>query len=190
MSFNFFLPCLGLLEPWLKVVGTSEYRGFTCYKKTTLRISALTKSFWLTLGWPTGPHVAIPVPVECFVPLTLILCWCYSMDTTVDSMARVLFEAPRKVPVTQVKELFGRALILVLIMLLFGFVSLSWSITLMDRISALTCQVHHSTPMLKMHKKVITHISIEKLRGSEGKMTISTIMSFAKCFKLVFCRFS
>lgn len=151
------------------VVGTSEYRAFNCYKKTTLKVSALTKSCRLRLGWPTGPHVVIPVPVEGSVPITQFPCWSYSTGTTIDSMAVMLFEMPRNVPATQVKELFGRALILILLVLLFGFILSSWCITLVEHTRAFTCQMHRSTHMLKMHKKVTFHISVEKLGGSETK---------------------
>lgn len=168
MSFNFF-PCLIFLKPQLKVVGTAEYRGFNCYEKVILRVSAVTKSFWLRVSWPTRPHVVILVPAKCSGPTTLFLCWCDSTDAATDSVAMLLLEMPGNVPVVQVKELFRRALALILITLLFGLILISWCIPSIDHNRALTCQVHHSTHMLQMVEKVIILIFIEKLCDSERK---------------------
>lgn len=70
ICFLNFLPCLILLWPQLNAVRTSGYRGFNCFKKTILRVSALKKSFWLRLGCLTAPHKVILVPAKCSAPTT------------------------------------------------------------------------------------------------------------------------
>lgn len=57
--------------------------------------------------------------MPCSVPTTPFLYWCYFIVNTIDSVAMMVFEMPSHMPVTQVEELFGRVLILMLILLLF-----------------------------------------------------------------------
>lgn len=155
-DFFFFQPCHILLQLQSKLIGTSEHGLCSCCKKTILKASALLVEDCLT----NRPHVVIIVPVDISVPTTRFCAVVSLQKFTIDSTS-MLFEKPSNRPVTQVKELLRRALILILIMMFFIFIFLSWcpDINLIGHNRALTCWVRHSTHMLKMHKNAIIVIS-------------------------------